>query len=239
MANKSFSVREFDIIGETGNPKITSTEYIELNTPRVAISTDLTVGGIVRSDLTVTSHTVSSSQLNITGIATAGELHVGPIKVGSAGVITATSYKGSGVELTGIVTSLVAGNNVTISGSTGQITIDASIGGSGISDGDYGDITVSGSGSVWTIEDGIIESANIVGAAITSAKIAGAAVTTGSLADDSVTNAKIASGAVGVTELSATGTPSSSSYLRGDNTWATVSSGGVSEALAIAYSIAL
>lgn len=38
-------------------------------------------------------------------------------------------------------------------------------------------------------------------------------------------------GTVGVTQLSATGTPSSSTYLRGDNTWATVS-GGVTSAVA-------
>jgi hypothetical protein len=35
---------------------------------------------------------------------------------------------------------------------------------------------------------------------------------------------KVATGTVGLTQLSATGTPSSSNYLRGDNTWATVAS---------------
>lgn len=44
----------------------------------------------------------------------------------------------------------------------------------------------------------------------------------------------IASGAVDIAMLSATGTPSSSTYLRGDNTWATVS-GGMSEAQALAF----
>ena len=41
----------------------------------------------------------------------------------SVGIVTATSFEGSGTNLTGIVTSLVAGDNISISGSTGQVTI--------------------------------------------------------------------------------------------------------------------
>jgi hypothetical protein len=55
-----------------------------------------------------------------------------------------------------------------------------------LTDGDKGDITVSGSGSTWSIDNGVVDIAN----------------------------------------LSATGTPSATTYLRGDNTWATVSGGG-------------
>ena len=43
--------------------------------------------------------------------------------------------------------------------------------------------------------------------------------------DGSIDNAHLADDAVGVAELSATGTASSSTFLRGDNSWATVSSG--------------
>ena len=43
----------------------------------------------------------------------------------SVGVVTATSFSGSGTNLTGIVTSIVAGTNVTISSSTGQVTINS------------------------------------------------------------------------------------------------------------------
>ena len=49
----------------------------------------------------------------------------------SSGVVTATSYEGSGIKLTGIVTSLVAGSNITLSGSTGRVTISSSGGGGG------------------------------------------------------------------------------------------------------------
>ena len=41
------------------------------------------------------------------------------------GVVTATSFSGFGTNLTGIVTSIVAGTNITVSDSTGQVTINA------------------------------------------------------------------------------------------------------------------
>lgn len=71
--------------------------------------------------------------------------------------------------------------------------------------------------------------------------IATGAVTTTKLEDDAVSNAKLTSStnqanravgadtvqddAIGIAALSATGTASSSTYLRGDNTWSTVSAG--------------
>jgi hypothetical protein len=59
---------------------------------------------------------ISLSNLNVSGIATIG-------------TVTATEYYGSGVNLTGIVTSIVAGSNIAITTSNGQVTISAGTGG--------------------------------------------------------------------------------------------------------------
>ena len=48
------------------------------------------------------------------------------VNINTTGIITAASFGGSGISLTGIVTSIVAGDNITISGSTGRITINSS-----------------------------------------------------------------------------------------------------------------
>ena len=52
-----------------------------------------------------------------------------------------------------------------------------------------------------------------------------AGVAAGGINDNVVDNGTMADDAIGVAELSATGTASSSTYLRGDNTWGTITSG--------------
>jgi hypothetical protein len=48
----------------------------------------------------------------------------------TAGVLTATSFVGSGSSLTGIPTSIVAGTGISVSGATGAVTVTATGGGS-------------------------------------------------------------------------------------------------------------
>ena len=72
---------------------------------------------------------------NITvGIVTAAQLQVNDGGV-FTGVVTATSYNGSGTNLSGIVTSIIAGTGITVSNSTGQVTINAT--GAGIGQTGY------------------------------------------------------------------------------------------------------
>lgn len=84
----------------------------------------------------------------------------------------------------------------------GKIKVSDSIssgGGGGITDGDKGDLTVSSSGSSWTID--------------------ASAVTTAKIADSAVTTAKIANAAVTVAKISATGTASATTILDGSGKW--------------------
>jgi len=79
--------------------------------------------------------------------------------------------------------------------------------------------------------DGSIDAAHLASSSVTTAKIAADAITAAKIGDDvinsehyaagSIDNEHLADDAVGVAELSATGTASSSTFLRGDNSWAT------------------
>ena len=77
---------------------------------------------------------------------------------------------------------------------------------------------------IGTPSDDVVDTTHIKDNAITTAKIATGTIIASDVADNSVTNAKMADDAVGVAELSATGTASSSTFLRGDNAWTAVDS---------------
>ncbi len=66
--------------------------------------------------------------------------------------------------------TLVAGTNVTITtdAATDTITIAASGGGGGIADGDKGDVIVSSSGTVWTIDNDVVTYAKMQNVSATS-----------------------------------------------------------------------
>ena len=65
-------------------------------------------------------------------------------------------------------------------------------------------------------------SSNVPADRVVTSSIADDQVISSKIAADAVDSEKIADDAVGIPQLSATGTPSSSNFLRGDNTWTAV-----------------
>ena len=71
MADKSFGVKQLNLIGSTGTPTIESPGNLNLNASVVAISTDATVGGKVGIGTTVPITTLDiNGSLNVSGVST-------------------------------------------------------------------------------------------------------------------------------------------------------------------------
>ena len=130
MAEKGFGVKEINLIGASGTPTIESPNNLNLNAVNVAISTNVSIGGTltVSGNVSIGATLTYEDVTNIDSVGlitarggvsvTGGELAIGSnIKVGNAGVITATSFVGNGSGLTG-VTASGTGVEVENSGST-------------------------------------------------------------------------------------------------------------------------
>lgn len=140
-----------------------------IDTTGTSVFNNINASGVV----TATSF---SGNLNASNLSS-GTVPASRITTLNASKLTGTAAAINGTNITGIVTSIIAGNNVTVSGSTGAVTINSSGGGGGISDGDKGDIVVTNSGALWTIEND----------AVNADKLADTAVTAGSYTNTSIT----------------------------------------------------
>ena len=107
MADKNFGIKRFNLIGASGTPTISSPNNINLNATQVSISTDLSIGGQVVSNVLVGSlysvgigTTVARTTLDvrgsasITGVTTLTTLTAGNTVISgitTVGVVTASS----------------------------------------------------------------------------------------------------------------------------------------------------
>ena len=110
MADKSFGIKELNLIGASGTPTITSPNNLNLNAGTVAISTDLTVG----RHLDVDGH-AEFDAVRVTGVTTLSNTIVG-------GATTELIVNGD-ARITGILT--IGTSSVTINGSTNEIIVGA------------------------------------------------------------------------------------------------------------------
>tara|TARA_B100001093_G_scaffold520441_1_gene615964 strand:+ start:5044 stop:6555 length:1512 start_codon:yes stop_codon:yes gene_type:complete len=133
MAEKSFGVKEVNLIGASGTPTITSPNNLNLNAVNVAISTNVSIGGTlsVSGGISIGGTLTYEDVINVDsiGIVTARTGLVSPyadiddfvdvgsnIQLGNAGVVTATTFSGSAASLTSIPAANITGTLPAISG---------------------------------------------------------------------------------------------------------------------------
>jgi len=90
MADKSFGVKQVNLIGASGTPTITSPNNLNLNAVNVAVSTDMSVGGNLSVTGILTATNFSGNNISISNISSSGIATVGTVKIAS-GIVTATS----------------------------------------------------------------------------------------------------------------------------------------------------
>ena len=95
MSDKKFGVKQLNLIGASGTHVITSPNTLNINATNVAISTDMTIGGTVNSNITVgTGYTFYGDGSGLTGTA--------PSRVIVSGATTSIVNSGIGnTDITG------------------------------------------------------------------------------------------------------------------------------------------
>lgn len=222
MADKSFGVKKLDLIGASGTPTIQSPNNLNLNAINVAISTDLSIGGEIKSNVIVgSSYSIGvgtpnpSSKLYVVGDAYFSDVVKANNFIGNlTGTATTASFASTAFSISGTASTasyattsgyLADANNIltgTINSSrlTGQYNIN-------IAGGSYESVFSDNLRNAANIITGTINSdrlsgnynINVTGTATTSTNVSGGIATITSLFVSGVStlgNVRISSGIV-------------------------------------------
>lgn len=124
MANKDFGVKKIELIGSSGTPNLTSPTNLNLNANTVAISTDVTIGGKVQSDIIVgTGYSVGIGSTQPTA-----KLDVdGTVNVTGAATVAGILDANGGLQANTAIIEDLTDNRVVIAGSGGELEDDANL----------------------------------------------------------------------------------------------------------------
>ena len=138
---------------------------------------------------------------------------------GTGNITLSRPLSGSGASLTSLPAANLTGTLPAIDGSnlTGVAPTKAAVEALGI---DLPAANLTGTVADARFPATLPASSGVNLTALNASNISSGTLPIARIADDAVTNAKMADDAIGVAQLSATGTASSSTFLRGDNAWA-------------------
>ncbi len=183
------------IVGTFDSTQIAAGGVAEANLATDAVtSTQIKDGAVVAAKIatdTITSTQIAANAITSSELKDASVIYAKIQDVSAGSVLLGRDTSGAGD-----VMEIILGTNLSMSGSTLNAT-----GGGTLGDGDYGDITVSGTGTILTIDAGVVNSTKLLDGGVIEAKIATDAVTSTKIKDGAVITAKIAAQAVTSAEI--------------------------------------
>lgn len=144
---------------------LSSTAVTNINNNNATI--EAAIENSISRDGTSPNNMLADFDMDDNDILNVGSIDITNAQITNANVTTADitnlSIDGTPVDVGDLVTtgiqSIVAGTNVTVDNTDPRNPIVSSSGGGGISDGDKGDIVVSSSGSVWSLDSSVVTAA--------------------------------------------------------------------------------